>query len=81
MSDEPLSDRFEYMDKHYIEFMSYLRPILKDNINTSAENSGWGFLTKHVCCNIELFREVLKKRNRLEALEMAQDEYNKRMQK
>ena len=81
LTKEPIADRFDYMDKHYIEFMSYLRPILKDNINTSAENSGWGFLTKHVCCNIELFREVLKERNRLEALQMAQEEYNKRMQK
>ena len=69
------------MEKNYIEFMSYLRPVLKDNLNTKAENSGWGFLTKQVCCNVELFRKVLNERNRLEAVQLAQEENNKRMVK
>ena len=81
LTAEPVVDRFEYMQSNYIEFMSYLRPLMKDNMNTSAENSGWGFLTKHVCCNPQLFRTVLQERNRLEALQQAREENNRLMQK
>ena len=54
----PCKDKIEVTAKEKLEFMSYLRPILRDEM-FRQEGNGWDFLTTHVFANQEMFRKIL----------------------
>lgn len=63
LQEEPVDTRFESLLKHHLEFMSYLRPVLKEEV-FDQEGDGWGFLATHVVQNNKMFHDILKERNR-----------------
>ena len=63
LQKEPVHERFDSVQKFHLEFMSYLRPVLKEEVFYN-DNDGWCFLTKHVQSNDELFKNILAERNR-----------------
>ena len=56
---EPVKTRLESLNKHKLEFMSYLRPILVDE---TKAGEGWEFLTTHVMENRKMFNNILEER-------------------
>ena len=56
---EPVKTRLESLNKHKLEFMSYLRPILVDE---TKAGEGWEFLTTHVLENRKMFNNILEER-------------------
>ena len=56
--------------------MSYLRPILRDEM-FKQEGDGWDFLATHVFANQEMFRKILQKRIQQETImEQAKERNN-----
>ena len=76
---EPISKRFSSMREHQLEFMSYLRPVLKDSQFDDGDGEGWGFLAGHVQQNSQVFVEILKERNRRAAIITQRQERSKRI--
>ena len=72
LTSEPVGERLDSAQDHYLEFISYLRPVMKGNMNT--EQSGWSFLTKHVASGSPLFKDIVRERRRQEAIIKAHDE-------
>ena len=66
------------MQKHHLEFMQYLRPVLKEEV-FDAEEEGWGFLATHVIQNNQMFHDILAERQRQQALINDRNEQNKLM--
>ena len=52
------------MKEDQLEFMSYLRPVLKDVDFDDGEGDGWGFLATHVQQNPQMFADILQERKR-----------------
>ena len=52
------------MMSNQLEFMSYLRPTLKDTHFDDGDGEGWGFLATHVQQNTHMFADILKERKR-----------------
>ena len=68
LEQEPVDKRFKDMRAFQLEFMSYLRPVLKDEKFDDGSGEGWGFLASHVNQNEAMFRDILKERKRTSAL-------------
>lgn len=56
---EPVKTRLDSLNKHKLEFMQYLRPILVDDTNPGE---GWEFLTTHVMENRNMFNSITEER-------------------
>ena len=67
LQKEPIGQRFNSFKKHNLEFTSYLRPVLREEI-FDEENEGWSFVATHVQQNNQMFHEVLKERRRQSAI-------------
>ena len=65
MKTDEEEDRYIAHKKHRLEFMSYLRPLLKEQID---DGTGWEFLTMHVMDNPQMFSKILVERDRLESI-------------
>ena len=79
LEQEPLKNRFKSMMGNQLEFMSYLRPILKDTHFDDDDGEGWGFLSTHVQQNPYMFKDILKERRRQAAIISDRKEYNRRI--
>ena len=64
LEQEPIRNRFKSMTQCQLEFMSYLRPVLKDGSFDDGSGEGWEFLSTHVQKNLKMFKEILKERKR-----------------
>ena len=62
-----------------LEFMSYLRPVLKEGSFDDGAGEGWDFLAEHVQQNPRMFKDILKERHRQAALIAERKEYNRRI--
>ena len=63
-----MATRFKSMRAFQLEFMSYLRPVLRDEKFDDGYGEGWCFLATHVNQNEAMFRDILKERNKKSAL-------------
>ena len=63
----PAREKIEVTAKERLEFMQYLRPVLKDEM-FRQEGEGWDFLATHVFANQEMFRKILYKRIHTESI-------------
>ena len=68
------------MRMHQLEFMSYLKPVLKDQKFDDGEGEGWGFLATHVQQNAALFKDILEERQRRAAVISEREEQKKRIE-
>ena len=57
----PCNEKIEVNAKDRLEFMSYLRPVLKEEMY-EQDGGGWDFLAKHVHSNREMFQKILQQR-------------------
>ena len=81
LEQEPVKQRFKSMRQHQLEFMSYLRPVLKDQHFDDGDGEGWGFLATHVQQNTQMFADILKERQRQQALLSEREEQHARIKK
>ena len=56
---EPVKTRLDSLNKHKLEFMQYLRPVL---IDETQDGEGWDFMTTQVFENRQMFKNILEER-------------------
>ena len=78
LCSEPIEERFDSLEKHNIEFQSYLRPVLKENVFKSG--GSWDFLQNNVFKNDELFKKILKERHEIDAFRKQREDHIARME-
>lgn len=56
----PIHERLDIDGKEKLEFMSYLRPVMRE----FEDDKGWDFISKHVYQNRDMFTKILEERLR-----------------
>ena len=63
----PYDERHRMTESEQMEFMTYLRPVLKEDVFPELHN-GWKFLQSHIYSKNLVFQKVLNQRHKQELI-------------